>query len=240
MPSKPYRRGYPVAILVGIEKDKASIWQIYSQVAKLQQTVPLVGDRKDQKATYNFHEAIVNALRLTLKQGVRNIIVASPPRTGYSQEFQSHLAAHHAWLLRGDSKATVNQIAGSASTAPQVNELAKTAEFKQLIQETADQETSNLLEILEKQLNAADNMVFFSLEEAENLILYPQPPGKPQPDYLLLTDQYLAGIRQKNRVQRLMQIAQNKKVKTRVISAESNAGKRLTQLGGVVCLAKKQ
>jgi stalled ribosome rescue protein Dom34 len=35
-----------------------------------------------------------------------------------------------------------------------------------------------------------------------------------------------------------MQIAQNKKVKTRVIDAESNAGKRLTQLGGIVCLAK--
>jgi stalled ribosome rescue protein Dom34 len=62
--------------------------------------------------------------------------------------------------------------------------------------------------------------------------------GKPQPEYLLLTDEYIACTRQKGRLHRLMQVAQNRQVKTRVISAESNAGKRLTQLGGIVCLAK--
>jgi hypothetical protein len=35
-----------------------------------------------------------------------------------------------------------------------------------------------------------------------------------------------------------MQIAANKKVRTRVVDAESPAGKRLGQLGGIVCLAK--
>ncbi len=79
----------------------------------------------------------------------------------------------------------------------------------------------------------------FSLEEAENLILQVQPPGKPQPEYLLLTNSYLAGCRQKNRIHRLMQIAQNKKIKTRVIDAESNAGARLTQLGSLVCLTTR-
>lgn len=238
MPSKSYRRGYPVAILIGIEADHAAIWQIFSQVAKPQQTLKLNGDRKDQKATYNFHEATINALRERLKEGVRSIIVASPPRTNYAADFLNHVKAHHAWLLTGTNKATFSQITGSASSPPQVAALTKTSIFKQLIQENATEETENLLEILEKRLSKTDNLVLFSLQEAENLILNEQGRGKPQPEYLMLTDDYLAGSRQKYHVNRLMQIAQNKGVKTRVISADSNAGKRLTQLGGIVCLAK--
>jgi stalled ribosome rescue protein Dom34 len=238
MSPKAYRRGYPVAVLVGVESDHAALWQIYSQVAKHQQTIALCGTRSDTKATYNFHEAIVNALRPTLKEGVKSIIVTSQARTDYAQGFLNHIRVHHSWLLQGPNKAAFSTITGSASTHSDIAALTKTAAFKELVSETTAQETENLLEILEKKLNSVDNLVSFSLEEAENLILAPQLPGKPQPDYLLLTDDYLSGSRRKNRVQRLMQIAKNKGVKTRVISSESAAGKRLTQLGGLVCLAK--
>ena len=237
MKPKNYKRGYPVAVLVGIEQDHAALWHIFSQVAKQQQTIP-ISDRKDQKALYTFHETIINALRPILKEGVRSIIVASPPRSSYAQEFLSHIKSHHAWLSQGTNKTSFSQITGSASTPSQVSALTKTSAFKQLIQENAAEETENLLEILEKRLSKTDNLVLFSLQEAENLILNPQAPGKPQPEYLLLTDDYLAGSRQKNRVNRLMQIAARNGVKTRVIDAESNAGSRLMQLGGIVCLAK--
>jgi stalled ribosome rescue protein Dom34 len=237
MKTKSYRRGYPVATLIGIEGDHAALWQIFSQVAKPQQTIQLIGDRRDQKAIYNFHETIINALRPTLKEGVKSIIIASPPRTSYAQDLESHIRAHHTWLLSGTSKASISLIVGSASTPPQVAILTQKASFKELIQENAQQETENLLEVLEKRLN--ENLVTFSLQEAENLILNPQPPGKPQPEYLLLTNDFLSTSRQKYRVHRLMQIAQNKQIKTRVIDAESNAGARLTQLGGLVCLAKR-
>ena len=238
MKPRNYKRGYPVGVLVGIEQDHAAIWQIFSQVAKHQQNIPLANDRKDFKALYSFHESIINALRSVLKEGVRSIIVASPPRTNYAQEFLNHIKGHHAWLLRGTNKATFSPITGSASSPTQVTVLTKTSTFRQLIQENATEETDNLLEILEKRLHKTDSLVLFSLQETENLILNRQAPGKPQPEYLLLTDDYLAIRRQKNRVQRLMRIAANNGVKTRVISAESNAGKRLTQLGGIVCLAK--
>jgi stalled ribosome rescue protein Dom34 len=238
MKPKNYKRGYPVAVLVGIEQNHAALWHIFSQVAKQQQTIPLTGDRKDSKAVYSFHEAIINALRPVLKEGVRSIIAASPPRTSYAQDFLSHIKAHHTWLLQGTNKATFSQITGSASSPSQVAALTKTNAFKQLIQENAAEETENLLEILEKRLSKTDNLVLFSLQEAENLILNQQAPGKPQPEYLMLTDDYLAGTRQKNRVNRLMMIAAKNGVKTRVINAESNAGTRLTQLGGIVCLAK--
>jgi stalled ribosome rescue protein Dom34 len=238
MKPKNYKRGYPVAVLVGIELNHAALWHIFSQVAKQQQTIPLNGDRKDSKATYSFHETIINALRPVLKEGVRSIIVASPPRTNFAQDFLIHIKAHHSWLLQGTNKASIAQITGSASSPSQVAALTKTGAFKQLIEENAAEETEKLLEILEKRLSKTDNLVLFSLQEAENLILNPQAPGKPQPEYLMLTNDYLAETRQKNRVNRLMMIAAKNGVKTRVIDAESNAGSRITQLGGIVCLAK--
>lgn len=125
---------------------------------------------------------------------------------------------------------------GSADTPAQVSVLTQKPVFKQLIQINTEQETENLLELLEKRLSSDSRLVFFSLQEAEGLILNSQLPGKPRPEYLLLTNEFLSGSHQKNRVHRLMQIAQNKQIKTRVISAESNAGIRLTQLGGIVCL----
>jgi stalled ribosome rescue protein Dom34 len=238
MSSKRYKRGYPIAVLVGLEENRAELWQIYSQVAKHQLTLSMNLNRKDLKATYNFHESIIDALRATLKEGIKSIIVAAPSRTNYAQDFLNHVKAHHSWLLHGTNKASFSQTVGSASTPSQVASLTKTPQFKRLIQETADKETENLLEILEKRLNITDNLVFFSLQEAEKLILKKQFPSQPQPEYLLLTNDYLSNSRQKNRLHRLMQIAQNKKIKTRVIDAESSSGKRLTQLGGIVCLAK--
>lgn len=237
MKPKTYKRGYPVAVLVGIEADHAALWQIFSQVAKHQQTIPL-NNRKDQKTLYSFHENIINALRPVLKEGVRSVIIASPPRSTYSTDFMCHIKAHHTWLNQGINKASISQITGSASAPQQVAALTKTATFKQLIQENAEEETENLLEILERRLSKTDNLVLFSLQEAENLILNSQSQGKPKPEYLMLTNTYLAETRQKNRVNRLMQIAAREGVKTRVIDVESTAGKRLTQLGGIVCLAK--
>ncbi len=102
------------------------------------------------------------------------------------------------------------------------------------------QETENLVELLEKSLNAtgAQPMVLYSIEEIEDKILGSWLPGKPKPELLMLTDTYLSGSRQKNRIQRLIQIAQNRQVKSRVVKADSQAGKRLSQLGGMVCILK--
>ena len=239
---KRYRRGYPVAILVGLEEDTAVLWNVFSNVAKHQKTLCINGTRNNPKDLYNFHESIINALRPTLKEGVRSIILASPARTNHHQELINHVREHHKWLTQGPNKAAFSKITGSATTPPQVAALTRTPSFRQLISETTEEETENLIEILEKRINTTDNnnLVLFSLEEAEKLILKKQKPSEPKPEYLMLTDRYLAGNRQKNRLHRLMQIAANRKVKTRIINAESPAGKRLTQLGGFICLAQPE
>ena len=61
MSPKQYRRGYPVAVLIGLEQDHAAIWQVFSNVAKQEQTIPLNGARSDSKAVYSFHENLVNS-----------------------------------------------------------------------------------------------------------------------------------------------------------------------------------
>ena len=235
---KGYRRGYAVAVLIGLESDHAALWQIFSQVAKHQQQIALNGSRNDSRAVYSFHESIVNALRPALREGVKSIVVASPAKTSWAQDFLSHLKSHHNWLFQGANKAVFSTIASGASSHSEVSALTKTEAFKTIISEATSQETENLVEILEKRLNSTDNLVAFSLEEAESLIYCPQLVGKPSPEYLLLTDDYLAKSRRKNSVHRLMQIAKNKGVKTRVIAGNSAAGKRLAQFGGLVCLLR--
>ncbi len=160
MSPSTHRRGYPVATLIGIENNIASLWQVFSLVAKHQQTISLLGNRNDAKALYSFHESIINTLRPTLKEGVRSVIIASPPRTDYAQEFLSHIKAHHSWLFQSANKTIFSPIAGSASTPQQVAALTKTNTFKQLISDTTTQETENLLEILKK--GSTQQTIWFS------------------------------------------------------------------------------
>ena len=235
-----YKRGYSVAILAGLEDDRAVLWKVFSNVVKPEKTISLDGTRNDSKAVYNFHESIVNALRPTLKEGVRSIILASPARTNHAQRFIDHIREHHAWLVQGPNKAVFSEANGSASTLAEVATLTKTLMFRQLICETTSEEAEDLMNILEKRLNTSDKnaVVLYSLEETEDLILGSQKPNRPKPERLMLTDRYLSNSREKNRIHRLMQIATNRDVKTRIVDAESPAGQRLTQLGGMVCFAK--
>lgn len=237
-----YRRGYPVAILVGLEDDRVVLWKIFSKVIKPATTLRLDGARNDTKALYNFHELIVNALRPTLNEGVRSIILASPTRTNHAKTFINHIRKHHVWLVQGSNKAIFSETTGPASTLSEVTTLTKTPLFHQLINETTSEETENLIGILEKHLNASnqDTVVLYSLEETENHILGPRNSGRSKPDYLMLTNKYLSDSREKNRIHRLLQIATNRKVKTRIVDAESNAGRRLTQLGGMVCFTRSK
>jgi stalled ribosome rescue protein Dom34 len=237
---REYRRGYPVAILAGLEDDRAVLWKIFSNVVKPEKTVWVGGTRNNPKALYNFHESIVNALRPTLKEGVRSVILASPAKTKYGKEFIDHIHGHNTWLVQGPNKAAFSEIVGSAGTLPEVAALTRTPMFRRMICETTSEETEDLIDTLERRLNALnqDKVVLYSLTEIEDLILGPQKPSRPKPEYLMLTDEYLSNSHEKNRIHRLLQIAKNRNVRTRIIDARSTAGLRLAQLGGMVCFAE--
>jgi stalled ribosome rescue protein Dom34 len=239
-PKTGYRRGYAVAMLIGLENNAAFVWRVYSQVVKPEKTVLLEGVRSNPKAVYNFHEAIVDALRSIMKEGVRSIILVSPPRTTYSKEFIDHVKRHHAWLAQGGKRVTFAEITGSAATREELTLIAKKPELHKLVQDVTSQETEDLLDLLESWLNSPNknNAVLYSLEEAEPAIFCFHDGVTPE--FIMLTNEYLAKSRHKGRVNKLLQVAANKRIKTRVVDAESPAGKRLSQLGGIVCLARKE
>lgn len=237
-----YRRGFSVAILVGFEENRAVLWQVYSNVAKTQATVVLMGTRKDDRAVYSFHESVVDALRPALKEGVRSIVIAAPVKTSFSRDFLNHVQRHHAWLTqaRGSGQAAFGELVGSAGQPHDVAELVKTQAFQKAISETTSGEADHVIDTLDKCLNDAERgeSVLYSLQEIEDLIYDRRKRGGLRPSYLLLTDKYLSEQREKSRLNRLLQISKNKGVKTRVVNAETPAGKRLSQLGGLVCLTE--
>jgi len=233
-----YRRGYPVAVLVGFEDDHAVLWRIFSRVAKRSVRLELDGKRTDDKALYNFHESVVDALKPVLKEGVRTVVVAAPVRTTYAQDFLDHVRKHHLYLIqtKRPNRANFAELVGSADDRIKVTELVKNKKFSKLINETTSEEADHIINVLEKHLySTGDNtVVLYSLKEIEDIVYERGKRNEFGTVHLLLTDQYLANSKQKNRIHRLLQISKNKKVKTRIVNAETPAGNRISQFGGIV------
>ena len=233
-----YRRGYPVALLVGFEADRAALWQVFSHVVKPLVTVRLAGRRADERAVYNFHESVVDALRPVLKEGVRSIVAAAPAKTTYASDFLNHARKHHGYLFQPNvpNRVTFAELVGSADQPHEVAELVKTREFRRSIEETTSGEADFIVDALEKRLNSvgAGSVVLFSLKEIEDVVYDRERQGDFRSEYLMLTDKYLADSQDKSRIHRLLQIAGNRKVKTRIVKAEAPAGKRISQFGGIV------
>ncbi len=239
-PHRKHTRGYPVAVLLGLDEKDASIWELFSKSAKPMITINFNGIRGNLKDLYNFHECIVKNLRNPLRDGVRSIIVSSSPRSRYSQEFISHLDKHQTWLRQGENRIAITEMQGLAKSRDQVMQVLHSKTFQDLIRETTSKEADNLTDLMNKQLAVtnSENKVLFSLEEAEDMIFRMTEKSANLAEFLLVTDKYLDESRNKGRLNRLLQIASNKRVRTRVIDAESPAGQRLSQLGGIVCLVK--
>lgn len=230
-----YKRGYPVALLVGFEDDRALLWRVFSHVVKPHVTLELCGKRTDNRALYNFHESMVDALRPLLKEGVKSIVVTAPMKTTYAADFLDHVRKHHAYLIQSKSPgATFAELVGSAGQPHNVAELVKTKEFRKLITQTTSEEADNIVNTLEKHLYNNNSVVLFSLKEIEDMVCDQEWHDNFRAEYLVLTDKYLADCKDKNRIQRLLQISKNKKVRTKIVNVETPAGQRITQFGGIV------
>jgi stalled ribosome rescue protein Dom34 len=77
-------------------------------------------------------------------------------------------------------------------------------------------------------------VILFSLKEIEDMIYDRERHNDFGTEYLMLTDKYLAGTEDKNRIHKFLQISKNRKVKTRIVNAETPAGKRISKFGGVI------
>ncbi len=233
------KRGYPVAILIIFEARRAFLWQVFSEAIKPLLTLSFVGKRDDQKSLYAFHERVVDALRPMLKEGIRSVILVSPPKTTFSTEFLDHVQDHHLWLVKAKSPNAVSfgVMEGTFGDFDAVATFVQSEEFKTKIAEVIGGEADQIMAELEKRLqksSSTEEEVHYALNDIENLIFNRDSSEISQMEYILVTDEFLSQTSEKNRVQRLLQIAQNKKVKTRIMKADTRLGERLTQLGGLV------
>jgi stalled ribosome rescue protein Dom34 len=233
-----YKRGYPVALLLGFEDDYAVLWQVFSHVVKLHIKLNLGGTRADERGLYNFHESVVDAVRPMLQEGVRSIVLTAPTKTTYASDFLDHVRKHHAYLFQSKSpnRANFAELVGSADHFHSVVDLVKTKEFRELIAETTSGEANHTMDALEKHLYGGDNnsVVLFSVKDIEDMIYDQERHNDSRTEYLMLTDKYLSGSNDKNRINRLLQISKNRKVKTRIVNVKTPAGKRISQFGGLV------
>lgn len=236
-----YKRGYSMAMLIGFDRQQAVLWRIFSEVIKPYETINLTKrwERLAENELYNFHEEIVDVLRPLIKKGVRSIIVSSPRNTEYAEAFLDHIQKHHAWLTRDRSSnsLTFGKLVGTAGTEKEVSELVQTEEFQEVVEETTAEEADNIIEELEERLAkvAQGEVVLYSLKAIEQLTYGQWKDDKRKPDYVMLTNRFLNNHKQKGRVYRLLQILKNKKIETKIIDAETAAGERISQFGGLIC-----
>ena len=238
------KRGYPVAILIGFEPKKTVLWEVFSERIKPLKIIKLKKQREKlaENEIYNFHEEIIDAIRPHIKNGLKSIIIANPRNSLFSEQFQQHIQKHHKWLSQEKSTnlLTIGTIEESASSDEDVSELFQNQAFKAIIEKTTAKEASNIIDELEKQLQMVSQgeVVLYSLQDIEDLTYGQWKFGKRHPKYVMLTNTFLEKHKQKPRLQRLLQILENKKVKTKVVDADTVAGERITQFGGLICFTK--
>ena len=73
-----------------------------------------------------------------------------------------------------------------------------------------------------------------SLKEIEEVVYDRKRNDDSRMKCLLLADKYRADTEDKNGINTLLWISKNQKVKTRIVNADTLAGKRISQFGGVI------
>ncbi|MHA1242838.1 MAG: hypothetical protein ACTSQU_18950 [Promethearchaeota archaeon] len=154
---KRVRRGHPVAILIGLHDNDAVFWRIFSESIRPHFKINRGRKRRNQnkKHLFHFHEEIINVLRPIIKEGIRSVILLSPPKEEYSDEFLSHVNKHHSWLLKkGNQGVVFSKIVGNqAKTQKDVHYLKTQDYFKDIVGETSNQEALLILEELTEIIN---------------------------------------------------------------------------------------
>ncbi|MFC1802837.1 hypothetical protein ACFL0D_02600 [Thermoproteota archaeon] len=228
VPSKRRSRGYPVAILVGLENKRAVFWNIFSNSVKL----GAVKNWKDNE--YNFFESLVDELRPSIKQGVKTVLLASESKKKY-EGFIGHIEKHQSWMLKGYelNRVAFQFVEGSARDINAVTELVNTSGFRKKIGQAGEGDMKLVMNVLEKRLALSEDIesLMFSLNEVEDAIYV----GR-EVEYILTSQRFQKQHRR--RIQRLFQVAENKGVKTRILPMDSPYIGRVAQFGGLICFLR--
>jgi stalled ribosome rescue protein Dom34 len=218
---------------------------VYSESIRQHASIdrPADSDSSKEAALYNFYNAIIAELKPVLSTGLASLVVA---RTGadawLADSFTAHIRKHHAYLVRVIRMAS---IAGDAMTANAARALIKTDAFQSVTNDVTNQESDLLVRMLDARLSDGTGRVtvLFSLEEIDRYFRSFSKAGEAAveyPEYVLMTDAFWAAQKNDPRLQRVMDVARNASVKTRVLRSDGEAGTRVAQLGGLVCFTVRR
>jgi len=94
-----------------------------------------------------------------------------------------------------------------------------------------------LTEIINR--NEKFSKILYTWREIDyELRLIKQNPNLTKPNYIILTEEYLKKPKNRNRIHRILQIAKNLEIKTKIVSIESEAGGIVDNFGGLICYYK--
>ena len=115
--------------------------------------------------------------------------------------------------------------------------------FENVVNQTSNQEGLLILAELNEIINRNEKFskILYTWKKIDyELRLISRNPNLPKPDYIILTDDYLNNPKYRNRAHRILQIARNHGIKTKVVNSETNAGVIVKSYGGLICFTKKK
>jgi stalled ribosome rescue protein Dom34 len=199
----------------------------------------------DNKQKYNYFEDLVDLIRVVIKEGLKSILLASPPNESNSKNFLDHVNKHHRWLVhsKGYNRVSFGEIIGNANSLEAARFLISQNKSLDILSETTTNELNQIVDKLNKLIKTGDpnKLLLYDLKEIENLIYGKNKrdlSGADLLDFLVTTESKLNNPKKRNRIHRLIQIATNKGVKTKTISEENPAVENFNQLGGIVAFKK--
>nr|MBC8463276.1 hypothetical protein [Candidatus Bathyarchaeota archaeon] len=193
MSRKRRRRGYPVAVLVGLENKRSIFWNVFSNSVKAGVVKTWVDNE------YNFFESMVDELRPSIKQGIKTVLLASEDKKKYDG-FMGHIEKHQGWMLKGYefNRVSFQFVQGSARDVDAVMELVNASGFSDKIREAGEGDMKLVMSVLEKRLSSRDGIetLMFSLDEAEDAVY-----GGKAVEYIITSQRFQEHHRR--RVQRM-------------------------------------
>jgi stalled ribosome rescue protein Dom34 len=226
MPRKG-RRGYPTAILIGLDNQSANIWLIYSESLKQGKTITKNAD--DEKSAYKHNEEIIEAIRTLLPEGFNQLIIASTEKYTRKSGFIEYLNRSHGWLTK---KLAVKELDKKAVTRTDVLQLVKMNMIQESVNEAAVETNEMIIERLEKALNGGHTI--YTLRELAGVLA-----SDKRPNLVLIAESFDAANRSSRLYQSTIQKARNMGATVSIMKPDTAAGARLEQLGGFVCVIRR-
>ena len=225
--SRRGRRGYPTAILIGLDNNTANFWLVFSESIKQGKTISC--ENVDDKGDYKFSEEIVEAVRALIPDGFNQLIIASPGKTHYAFELLEHINRRQGWLTR---RLTVKELQGRAASANDVIQLVKNNRIQESVEEAAGETNERIIERLEKALNGGD--VLFTVQEISEAMY-----AEKNPEFIIVTEKFDSTNRGNRKYQSLIQRAKNMGATITILRQRESTSKRIEQLGGFVCVIRE-